>query len=84
MLELLASIATKRECGQRYTTQEKDMSLYRYMMAGPKYYQFMDANLPSISRSTLERHLKAHTEGHHEGNMVPVTLSHNLYILDLF
>lgn len=67
MLELFASIAAKRECGQRYTIKEKDMSLYRYMMAGPQYYQFMNENLPSISRSTLERHLKAHTEGIQEG-----------------
>lgn len=67
LLELYTSIASKRESGQRYTSEEKDMALYQFLLAGNKYYQFLGGNIPGMSRSTLTRHLNEHTHHIQEG-----------------
>lgn len=67
LLRLYETIANKRECSLRYTVEEKDMSLYRFIMAGKKYYEFVGENIPGISRSTLLRHLDEHTQNIEEG-----------------
>lgn len=43
------------------------MASYQYMMAGKKYHEFLGQNMPGISRSTVARHLKAHTKDIEEG-----------------
>lgn len=70
LLRLYESIASKRTCRLHYTVEEKDMSLYRFIMAGKKYHEFMDKNIPGISRSTLLRHLDKHTQHVQEGKNV--------------
>lgn len=70
LLRLYDSIANKRECRLHYTVEEKDMSLYQFIMAGNKYHEFMGKNIPGISRSTLLRHLDAHTQNIQAGKNV--------------
>lgn len=67
LFDLKAEIASKRESGKRYTTEEKDMSLYEFIMAGNKFHEYHGLNIPGISRSTLGRHLRANTEEIREG-----------------
>lgn len=69
MLELYESMAFKREGRLNYTDEEKDIALHRYIMAGKKYHEFMIANVPGPSRSTLLRHLNEHTEDINEGTI---------------
>lgn len=69
MLELYESMAIKRERRLNYTNEEKDMALYRYIMAGKKWHEFMIANVPGPSRATLLRHLNEHTEDIKEGTV---------------
>lgn len=53
--------------GVRYTTQEKDIAVYEYLLGGKSLHTFHSANRPVISRSTIIRHLRATTKQTSEG-----------------
>lgn len=74
MLQFYLNIAEKhnqhKSRGVRYTTEEKDIGLYNYILSGKKYHKFLSSNMPVISRSTLTRHLKANTQSVCEGKLL--------------
>ena len=93
LLTLYDSVKTKKQAskkhGERYSLEEKDMALYEYLLAGRAYHQFRSANLPTISRSTILRHLSASTKHLNDGR--PVTLregaltfaNHSVFLLGI-
>lgn len=69
ILDLYKTMAIKHKCHLNYTEEEKDMGLYRYIMAGKRYHEFMTENVPGPCRATLIRHLEAYTEDIQEGTI---------------
>lgn len=78
LIKLYETIAFKSACKLHYTDEEKDMSLYRYIMAGKKYHEFMVGNVPGISRATLLRHMDKHTTDIKDGKNVWFNLKPSL------
>lgn len=65
--------------GVRYTTQEKDIGAYEYMLGGKSHHTFHGLNLPVISRSTFSRHLKANTTATCEGEPSMMSVHYIIY-----
>lgn len=64
--------------GVRYTTQEKDIGVYEYMLGGRSLHAFHGANRPVISRSTVIRHLRRNTEEMSEGEPSMTTIHYSI------
>lgn len=66
--ETLADKQTEHEKhGVRYTIQEKDIGVFEFILGGNSLHTFHSANRPTISRSTITRHLRASTKQTREG-----------------
>lgn len=81
LLNYYISLAEKQTThdkrGVRYTTQEKDIGVYQYILGGKSLHTFHGVNLPVMSRSTIIRHLRANTKQTREGKPC-VMVIHNI------